>query len=260
MTTTRLRVVVADDERPARAVLAEMIEGVGDAVVVGEAATGPEAVLVIERLGPDLALLDLEMPDMDGIEVARTVRPDAMPLVAFVTAYDEYAVRAFEVNAVDYLLKPVAPERLLETFRRARERLSRPGWRGDQRARFVAALAEYERSRGARVDRLPVRRGEDILLVPTDQVVSVVAEGELLRLTTLRGESYVLTFRFKDLEARLDPAAFVRLSRGTLANVRLIARFSSMPGGTYLATMTNGQELAVSRSQGRVLKNTLLRL
>jgi two-component system, LytTR family, response regulator len=258
--TTRLKVVLADDEHPARAVLAEMIESGSEAQVVGEAETGSEAVSVIERTRPDLALLDLEMPEMDGLEVARVLKAESMPLLAFVTAYDDYAVRAFEVNAIDYLLKPVAPERLLETFHRTRERLARPGWREDQLAHFRVAFADYERSRERHLERLPVRKGDDILMVPTEQIVSVVAEGELLHVTTVRNESYVLSCRLKDLEARLDPARFVRLSRGTLASIRLIARFSAMPGGTYLATMTNGQELSVSRSQGRILRGSLLRL
>jgi two-component system, LytTR family, response regulator len=258
--TGRLRVVLADDEHPARAVLADMIQAGSEAEVVGEAETGPEAVSVIERLRPDLALLDLEMPEMDGLEVARAVRSESTPLFAFVTAYDEYAVRAFEVNAVDYLLKPVAPERLLETFRRARERLARPGWRGDQMANLQGAFAEYERSRSRHLDRLPLRKNDDILMVPTEHIVSAVAEGELLHLTTVRNEKYVISYRLKDLETRLDPARFVRLSRGTLANTRLIVRFSPMPGGTYLAIMTNGQELSVSRSQARLLRGTLMRL
>jgi two-component system LytT family response regulator len=255
-----LRIVVADDERPARALLAEMIDAGSGAEVVGEATTGPEAVSLIERERPDLALLDLEMPEMDGLEVVRTVRAERLPLVAFVTAYDEYAVRAFEVNAVDYLLKPVEPERLAETFRRARERLARPGWRDDQLGQLRAAFAAYEGTRVRYLERLPVRKRDDIVMVPTEQIVSAVADGELLHLTTVRNERHVISYRLKDLEMRLDPARFVRLSRGALANLRMIARFSPMPGGTYLAIMSNGQELQVSRSQARALRSTLLRL
>ena len=258
--TARLRVVVADDERPARAVLAEMIEAGPEAELVGEAESGQEAVSVIESLRPDLALLDLEMPEMDGLEVARAVNPKKMPLFAFVTAYDEYAVRAFEVNAVDYLLKPVAAERLQETFQRVRDRLAKPGWRVDQLANLRVAIAEYESTRTHVLERLPVRKGDDILMVPTDHIVSVVADGELLHLTTVRNEKHVISYRLKDLEARLDPGRFVRLSRGILANARMIARFSPMPGGTLLAIMTNGQELSVSRSQARILRATLMRL
>lgn len=258
--TARLRVVVADDERPARAVLEEMIDAGSEAEVVGEAGTGPEAVSVIERLRPDLALLDLEMPEMDGLEVARVVKAAATPLFAFVTAYDEYAARAFDVNAVDYLLKPVAQARLRETFRRVRDRLAKPGWREEHAAQLRLAMAEYDRTRPRLAERLPVRKGDDILMLPTEQIVSVLAEGELLHLTTVRGEKHVICYRLKDLEARLDPARFVRLSRGSLANMRLITRFSPLPGGTYLAIMANGQELAVSRSQARILRSTLLRL
>jgi DNA-binding LytR/AlgR family response regulator len=118
-----LRIIVADDERPARALLISTLRALPDVDVVGEASGGEEAIALIERTAPDLALLDLQMPEVDGLAVVRLVRPDKLPLVAFVTAYDEYAVQAFEVNAVDYLLKPVDPARLQATLTRVRERL-----------------------------------------------------------------------------------------------------------------------------------------
>jgi DNA-binding LytR/AlgR family response regulator len=257
----RLRVVVADDERPARALLQDVLRPFADAEVVGEAATGTEAVRVIERLEPDLALLDLSMPELDGIGVVRLLPRDSAPLVAFVTAYDEYAVKAFEVNAIDYLLKPVSSKRMRETLDRARERLERPDWRQEQRRHLAAASAEYESARRpAYLERIPVRQREEVVLLPVEQVASVVAEGELLRITTLRNEQHVISYRLKDLEARLDPARFVRLSRGTLANIKVISRFSPMPGGTYLAILGNKQELQVSRAQARMLRDKLLRL
>src|ERR1041385_9150928 len=122
---TKLRVVIADDERPARSFLAATLRSFEDVEIIGEASDGSEAVEVIEREKPDLALLDLQMPEVDGLGVVRLLRKDATPLVAFVTAYDEYAVRAFEVNAVDYLLKPVESARLRQTLNRAKERLER---------------------------------------------------------------------------------------------------------------------------------------
>jgi two-component system LytT family response regulator len=257
----RLRVVVADDERPARALLLELLRAFADAEVVGEAATGTEAVRVIETLEPDLALLDLSMPELDGIGVVRLLPRDSVPLVAFVTAYDEYAVRAFEVNAIDYLLKPVSPERMRETLDRARERLGRADWRQEQRRHLAAAGADYESlKRPSFLERIPVRQRDEVMLLPVELVASVVAEGELLRITTVRNEQHVISYRLKDLEARLDPARFVRLSRGILANVRVISRFSPMPGGTYLAILANKQELQVSRAQARVLRDKLLRL
>jgi two-component system LytT family response regulator len=181
-------------------------------------------------------------------------------LVAFVTAYDEYAVSAFELNAIDYLLKPVTSERLGQALGRARERLARPSWRPEQGRQLEAALAQYETARPRWLERIPVRRREEIILVPVDHIAAVVADGELLHLTTLRNERHVVTYRLKDLEARLDPGRFVRLSRGALANLRAISRFSPMPGGTYVAMLVNGQEVAVSRSQARALRDQLFRL
>jgi len=124
-TTEKLRIVIADDERPARAFLASVLKTFRDVEIVGEAANGMEAVHLIESTRPDLALLDLQMPEVDGLGVVRLLKKNKTPLVAFVTAYDKYAVRAFDVNAVDYILKPVEAGRLRETIDRARERLER---------------------------------------------------------------------------------------------------------------------------------------
>jgi two-component system LytT family response regulator len=257
----RLRVVLADDERPARAFLGELLRSFPDAELVGEAANGAEAVKAIERLDPDLALLDLEMPEVDGLGVLRLLPRDRAPLVGFVTAYDEYAVRAFEVNAIDYLLKPVSQPRLRETLDRARDRLAQPDWRREQMRHLDAAAVQYEAAaRPTYLERIPVRRREEILLLPVEQIASIVAEGELLRITTVRNEHHIITYRLKDLEARLDPSRFVRLSRGTLASLRTITRFSPLPGGAYVAILANSQELNVSRAQARVLRDQLLRL
>jgi two-component system, LytTR family, response regulator len=258
-----LRVVIADDERPARSFLAALLGDCEGVSLVGEAEDGAEAVEVIERERPDLALLDLQMPEVDGLGVVRLLRKGRLPLVAFVTAYDEYAVRAFEVNAVDYLLKPVTRARLLETLSRARERLEAGDWREREAEGTRAAAAQYEaagRGRQPRLERIPIRRGEEIVLLPVREVASVVAEGELLRITTARGETYTLAYRLKDLAARLDPQSFVRLSRGALVNVEMLTRVSALPGGTYLVTLTTGQQLAVSRLQSRVLREQLLKL
>jgi two-component system, LytTR family, response regulator len=259
--TRRLRVFLADDERPARVLLAELLRGFPDVELIGEAAGGAEAVREIERLDPDLACLDLEMPELGGLGVVQLLPRDRTPLVAFVTAYDEYAVKAFELNAIDYLLKPVSQPRLRETLDRARTRLAEPAWRQEQ-TRHLEAVARAYPPEGApkTLERIPVRRRDDILLLPVEQIASVVAEGELLRITTLRNEQHVLTYRLKDLEGQLDPKAFVRLSRGTLASVRAISRFSPLPGGTLLAILANGQELHVSRSQAKLLRERLLHL
>jgi two-component system, LytTR family, response regulator len=260
--SAKLRVVIADDERPARSFLAALLRAFEDVEVVGEAEDGAEAVEMIERERPDLALLDLQMPEVDGLGVVRLLRKTSTPLVAFVTAYDEYAVRAFEMNAVDYLLKPVDKSRLRETLNRAQDRLERADARGgEETANLRAAVADYETAtRPAFLSRIPARQRDEIVIVPVREIASVVADGELLYITNARGERYSINYRLKDLEARLDPAAFVRLSRGALANVEMISRVSPMPGGTYLVTLSNDQQIPVSRLQSRVLRDQLLRL
>jgi two-component system, LytTR family, response regulator len=254
-------VVIADDERPARSFLAALLRSFADVVLVSEAASGKDAVAMIEREKPDLVLLDLQMPELDGIAVVRTVKNRPMPLFAFVTAYDEYAIRAFEVNAVDYLLKPVEKARLRETLNRAHELVEHAEIVAEQASRVGAAAEMY--ATGAKqpfLDRIPVRQREEVIILPVNQLASIVAEGELLHLTTVRGEHYTITYRLKDLEARLDPSRFLRLGRGTLANIDLIVKVSSMPGGTHVAVLSTGQRLQVSRLQSRILRERFLRL
>lgn len=256
-----LRVLIADDERPARSFLAALLRGFEDVALVGEAETGTEALEMIEATRPDLALLDLQMPELDGLSVVRLLDKKRMPLIAFVTAYDEYAVKAFALNAVDYLLKPVDAARLRETLNRAQERLEQSDWRAVETSRVQAAADEYEQTtRLPLLERIPVRLRDDILIIPVKELASIVADGDLLHLTTIKNESYTITYRLKDLEARLDPAKFIRLGRGTLANLDLLRRVSPLPGGTYVATLANGQQLNVSRLQGRILREQLLKL
>lgn len=257
----RLRVLIADDERPARSFLIASLRGFDDVEIVGEAENGAEAVEMIEKLRPDLALLDLQMPEVDGLEVVRLLKKDSMPLIAFVTAYDEYAVRAFELNAVDYLLKPVDNSRLRETLNRAQERLEREDGSGAGENNLRSAVADYEAtSHRGYLERIPVRQREEIVILPVRDIASIVAEGELLHLTTRQNQSFTINYRLKELEARLNPAQFVRLSRGGLANIEMISRVSPMPGGTYVVTLANGQQLPVSRLQSRALRDQLLRL
>jgi len=257
----RLRVVIADDERPARSFLAALLRSFEDVLIVAEAETGKEAVAAIERERPDLALLDLQMPELDGIGVVRMLKKTEMPLIAFVTAYDEYAVRAFEVNAVDYLLKPVEKTRLREALNRAQERIEHAEIVAEQGNRVGDAIAAYESSsRAPYLERIPVRRRDEIVIVPVSQIASIIAEGELLYLTTTKNERYAITYRLKDLEPRLDPARFIRLGRGTLANIDLITKVNVMPGGTHVALLSTGHKLQVSRLQSRIIRERLLKL
>lgn len=252
-----LRIVLADDERPARRFLVNLLKSFPDVELVGEASNGREALDLIAGTKPSLALLDLQMPELGGLDAARLLKAGAAPLVAFVTAYDEYAVQAFELNAVDYLLKPVERERLAATIERARER----ELTGDRQRGLMAASAAMEAAtRRQFLERIPVKRRDEVVLVPVRQVASIVAEGELLHLTTIANDRYTIDHRLHALEARLDPRRFVRLGRAALAAIDHIQRVSAMPGGTYQVTLSNGQVLPVSRLQSRVLRETLLRL
>jgi two-component system LytT family response regulator len=257
----KLRVVVVDDERPARRFLTNLLGGYDDIEVAGEAASGDEAVEVIARTQPDLALLDLQLPAGSGLDVARRLPPDRMPFIAFVTAFDDRALEAFELNAIDYVLKPVHADRLRATLDRVRARMVRAESPQARSTALAEARAAYDREgRRPPLGRIPVKRLDDVLLVPVRQIASIVADGELLHLTTVANERHTISYRLHSLESRLDPRRFVRLGRGTLANVDLITKVSPMPGGTYSVTLSNGQELAVSRIQSRLLRDSLLKL
>jgi DNA-binding LytR/AlgR family response regulator len=256
-----LRVAIADDERLARSFLATTLRNFDDVELVGEAVDGAEAIELIEREKPDLALLDLHMPEIDGLGVVRLLKKNLAPLIVFVSAHDEYAVRAFELNAVDYLLKPVDKARLREAINRAQDRLECAELRAEVKIEAAARGASYdEDAKPPLLERIPVRQKDEVIIVPVKEIASIVAEGEILKLTTAQNETYTIVYRLKDLEARLNPTQFVRLGRGVLANLEMLRRVSSMPGGTYIATLSNGQQLPISRMQGRILREHLLKL
>ena len=257
----KLRVIIADDERPAREFLKSILREFENVEIVGEAENGSDAVELIKSVKPDLAILDLKMPELSGLDAVKLLRKSQMPLIAFVTAHDEFAIQAFDVNAVDYLLKPVERSRLAETIQRATERLEQTDWRVVEAERVKSAASDYEtNTRTELLDRIPVKVREEIYLIPVDDVAAIVADGELLHITTAENKKYVINYRLKDLEMRLDQRKFVRLSRGAIANMSMITRISPMPGGTYSIALTNGQEITSSRLQSKILRTNLLKL
>ena len=256
-----LRVLVADDERPARQFLVTMLRAFEDVEIVGEAQSGKETIRLIEQTQPDLALLDLQMPEMDGLSIVRSLRHGRIPLVVFVTAFDEHAVGAFEIEALDYLLKPVDRGRLRKTINRAQERLDQiASAERDSDEQALSADRADPVFAGSYLDRLPIRKRDDIYLLPVLQIASVVSEGELIHVTTLHKERYTMHRRLKILEAKLDPKQFLRVGRGALVNLDAIRKITPMPGGSYLVTLTNTQQLRVSRNQSRVLRGHLLQV
>jgi DNA-binding LytR/AlgR family response regulator len=257
----KLRVIIADDERPAREFLKSILREFDHVEIVGEAENGADAVELIKTAKPDLAILDLKMPEVSGLEAVKMLRKSQMPLVAFVTAHDEFAVQAFELNAVDYLLKPVERARLAETIARATERLEHEDWRSVESDKIKTAAAAYDQTtRSELLERIPVRVREEIYLIPVADIASIIADGELLHITTAKNHKYTINYRLKDLEPRLAATNFVRLSRGAIANLAYVKSISPMPGGTYNVTLTNAQEISSSRLQSKILRTKLLKL
>ncbi len=256
-----LRTIIADDERPAREFLKNLLREFDFVELVGEAENGSEAVEIIKKVKPDLALLDLQMPEITGIEVVKLIRKTQMPIIAFVTAFDEYAIQAFEVGAADYLLKPIEKSRLAETLARASERLEHKDFREVESEKLKKTIETYDEIvRQPFLERIPVKRNEEILLVPVREIASIIADGELLYITNLQNKRFIINYRLKDLEMRLSPDKFIRLSRGALVNIEMISSVAPMPGGTYEIKLKNGQEIISSRLQSRILRERIFKL
>ena len=236
-----LRVLVADDEAPARRRLCRLLGAVPDVTVVAEAADGQEAAERIGALAPDLVLLDIRMPVLDGFEVVAAVGVERMPPTVFVTAYDEHALKTFEVRALDYLLKPVSPERLREAVDRARER---------ERLRRLAptpALASLvAATAGAYLKRILVHDDRGAHLLPVDDVTLARAERNYVVLHTARGR-----FRVRGtvgaLAERLDPATFLRVNRSDVVRLDAIRELQPWSHGDYRIVLGDGSALLWSR-------------
>ena len=263
MTTTGdpLRVMVVDDEQLARDELCYQLERFTDVEVVAQAGNGIEALSAAERQGPDLVFLDIQMPGLSGFEVARRLlaREDQSPALVFVTAFDQHAIEAFEVNAVDYLLKPVDAARLEQALLRVRRRLSveRAGIPpvNDQLERIVKMIA----SRQIRRDQVAVKVGERLLLIQADEIIYASLADESINIVTgqVTGTSNYRTL--DELQARLDPEIFWRVHRSHLVNINKIKEIVPWFSRNYILRMKDakGTEIPVSRAQTKRLREYL---
>jgi len=258
-----LRVLVVDDEQLAREELCFQLNQVGDVEIVGQAANGPEALAAADELEPDVVFLDVQMPGLTGFEVARSLleRADDAPVVVFVTAYDQHALEAFEVNAVDYLLKPVDASRLEQALQRARRRLSSERASGpeplnDQLERIVKMMSS---GRQVRRDQVAVKVGERFLLVHADDIIYASLADESINIVTghVTGSSNYRTL--DDLQARLDPEVFWRVHRSHLVNINKIKEIVPWFSRNYILRMKDAKstEIPVSRSQTKRLREYL---
>ena len=259
---TPLRVIVVDDEQLAREELCYQLDRLVDVEMVAQAGNGLEALTAIDRHGPDLVFLDVQMPGLTGFEVARRLLDDDdPPAVVFVTAYDQHAIEAFEVNAVDYLLKPVEPGRLEQAVHRARRRLSsdRAGAAprlNDQLEQIVKMMAV---GRDSRRDQVALKVGERFLLVQANEIIYASLADDSINIVTgqVAGTSNYRTL--DDLQARLDPAVFWRVHRSHLVNINKIKEIVPWFSRNYILRMKDAKatEIPVSRSQTKRLREYL---
>jgi two-component system LytT family response regulator len=240
-----IQAVIADDEPLARDGVRLHLQRHGHVSVVGQAGDGEEAATLIVELRPDLVFLDVQMPALDGFEVLEAIAPTYLPVVVFVTAYDKYALRAFDVHAFDYLLKPFGPGRFDEALMRAEREIASRG-ADETRRRLLNLLAERTMT-SPYLRRFVVRHGERYLLVRSDDVHSVEANGNYVKLRTDSG-SHMLRMTMAELERKLDPARFARIHRSTLVNIERIKEITPAWHGDFEVHLADGQRLRLSRN------------
>jgi two-component system LytT family response regulator len=237
-----LRVVIADDEPLARRRVKRLLAGMDDVAIAGEAADGPSAVACVDATRPDVVLLDVQMPELDGFGVVSQLARPA-PRVVFLTAFDRYAIQAFEVHAVDYLLKPVARDRLADALAHARAWLTS---RGGGRDPDLAALVESLARRRAAVTRLPIRSDGRVELVDAASIDWIEAADNYVVLHAA-GRTHVLRETMARLEQSLDPEQFVRIHRSAIVRLDRVERLESASRGDYDVTLRDGTRLTLSR-------------
>ena len=239
-----IRVLVVDDEAPARQKILALLASEADVEVAGEATDGEEAVLAIRRTRPDLVLLDIQMPKLDGFGVIETIGVEAMPRVVFVTAYDEHALRAFEVQALDYLLKPFAPSRFRQVLDRVRREAGRAT--GDIGARIEQALRAVQPSPRFPRHFLVEKGNEREVLLPIDRIERIIADRNYLRFFS-EGAEFLRRGAMSDIEQKLDPDQFLRINRSEIVRLDAVAEFEPWFHGDYRVRMKDGTVLTWSR-------------
>ena len=249
-----LRVVIVDDEPLARERLRSLLAERPGYALVAECPDGEAAVAVLAGERPDVVFLDVEMPGLDGFGVLEALGDEAPPHVVFVTAFDRYAVRAFEVRALDYVLKPIQPARFADALARVEARRG-AGGAPEEWAAIQDLLRELRARRGY-PSRLVVRSGAQVAFIPTGEVEWIEADGNYARIHA-RGRDYLLRDTMKAVEARLDPDRFVRIHRSAIVNLDRIATVEPYFHGEYVVTLTGGRRLTASRTHAARLRDLL---
>lgn len=244
-----IRALVVDDEELARVHLIRILRGEPDVEIVGEASNGMEALEAIQELSPGVVFLDIEMPGMNGFEVVKNLYQS--PPIVFATAYDEFAVKAFEANALDYLLKPVQPQRVRRTLARLKQN-SGPEYHDAMRE----VLSLMDRERGTPLSKLAVHRGKRIILLGLHEILHITIEDKLVFVHTDK-ERFLIERTVSEAEEMLANSGFRRINRGTLVNMEHVRELVPWFSGTYRVKLTNGTELDVSRDRARQLTQAM---
>jgi len=257
-----LKTLIVDDESLARRGLAHRLKGIADIEVVGEARNGREALQLIDEKKPDLVFLDIQMPGIGGFEVVQQLDVETMPIILFLTAYDEYAVQAFEVNALDYILKPIDEERLNQVLDKVRENLSQK--RALKHKRLLLKLVSnisgedinsFEDLEGKDVSslvqkeppRLAIRDGGRTTWVNQDDIEWIDAAGDYMCVQA-QGVTYIMRKTMKDLEKELDKTILQRIHRSTIVNIHQVREMESHINGEYFLTLKSGHRVKLSRT------------
>lgn len=242
---TRIRALVVDDEPLARAMIREMLEGDSEVEIVGECVNGLEAVEAIKSSTPDIVFLDIQMPEIGGFEVLESLDSNTHPYVIFVTAYDQYAVRAFEVHALDYLLKPFDRERFEGAWQRAKAQIKLN--RTSRRDQDIIALLEELKAGPRYLERLVIKNGGRVFFLHVQDVHCIEAEGNYVRVYDNQ-KGYLLRETISSLEEQLDPKQFLRIHRSAIVKIDRIKEMQPWFHGEYRIIMENGKQLALSRN------------
>lgn len=248
-------VLVVDDEPIARHAIVRLLRDDPDIELLGECGDGVSAVAAIRNQSPDLVFLDIQMPAINGMDVVATIGAERMPATIFVTAYEQYAVKAFEANAVDYLVKPFSRERFAATLQRGKARLAAAEALAPQASARILQALDALRQRDGYLDRIPVREDEHVVFVAVDDIVWIRASRNTVQLH-VGGRVHELRETMTALAARLDPRHFARVHRSAIINVRRVQAIHPWFNGHHVVTMDTGQQLRMSRYQ----HETFLRL
>ena len=252
---TPIRVLVVDDEPLAREKIRGMAADDPEIRVVGECTNGAEAIEAIQMMRPDLILLDVQMPEVGGFAVLEALKNEGLPPVIFITAYDHYAVRAFEVHALDYLLKPFDRERFKAAIARAKRQIRRDR-NGDGLDERIIALLEQIRDPTRYSERLVVKTGGRVFFLNTDEIDWIEAEGNYVNIHTGK-KAYLLRETISSLESQLDPKEFVRIHRSSIVRLDRIKELQPWSHGEYHVILLDGTQLTLSRSYREKLQSAL---